>query len=362
MSFVLPKDPNTILGNALLPPAPTESLLAAYAAVFAEAIRKPRSRSEWEARFAFWQKPASDTEEAEIEAIARRVRQAMGRSAFLPGRSWSIVKQGSYHNNTNVRTDSDVDLCVCLDDAYFVDGPVNDFPGLAELGRELIPFTFEWYRGHIAWCLAEEFGRSAVTIGTKAVHLHKNDDERINADVVPAFAFQRFGPRAAPTRRRNPPAVGVALMTTTGQRISNFPAQHYINGCAKNDGTGRCYKRVVRIIKRIRNHMAENIDLPQVARDRAKNTPSFLIESLVYNCLDTDHFQNASIYDDVVAVLRYLSYVLANRSNGATLLGAPTWAWWYEVNGLKPLFGPEQAWTVATAAEFIGLAKEYMGV
>jgi len=151
-------------------------------------------------------------------------------------------------------------------------------------------------------------------------------------------------------------------MTTTGQRISNSPVQHYISGCAKNDRTGRRYKRVVRIIKRIRNHMAENFDLPQATRDRAKNMPSFLIESLVYNCLDTDHFQNALVYDDVVAVLRHLSYVLANRGNGAALLGASTWAWWYEVNGLKPLFGPEQTWTVGTAAEFIGLAKEYMGV
>jgi hypothetical protein len=39
--------------------------------------RKPRSRSEWEDRFAFWQKPASDTEETKLEAAANRVRRAM---------------------------------------------------------------------------------------------------------------------------------------------------------------------------------------------------------------------------------------------------------------------------------------------
>ena len=359
MSFLSPKYPNSILGNAFV--SPPESLLAAYAKIMADANRKARSRSEWEDRFAFWQKPASETEEAEIESVARRVRKAMARSAFLPYRDWSIVKQGSYYNNTNVRTDSDVDVAVCLNDAFFTDGPSNDFPTLSELGREPLPFTFETYRQHIAWCLAEEFGYSAVTIGTKAIHLHKNDNERINADVVPTYTFQQFGPRVPPYWSRSAPDVGVALVTTGNQRLTNFPVQHYINGCAKNDRTGRRYKRVVRIVKRVRNHMAENAELPQATRDRAKKTPSFLIESLVYNCLDND-FRHALIYDDVVSVLNCLSYVLAQRSTNATILGAPTWTWWREVNEIKPLFSSPQAWSITDAAEFVGLAKSYMGV
>jgi hypothetical protein len=212
-------------------------------------------------------------------------------------------------------------------------------------------------------CLIEEFGASAVTNnGKKAIHLHKNDSDRIKADIVPAYTFQRFGPRLAPAWRRNPPYVGVALLTTAGQRITNFPTQHYLNGCAKNDLTGRRYKRVVRIIKRLRNHMAQNAELPQAARNLAKNTASFLIESLVYNCLDTIHFQHPSIYDDVAAVLSYLSDVLTNRSSVATLLGAPTWSWWREVNGIKNLFESTQAWTVADATAFIELARGYMEV
>lgn len=303
MSFLLPSYPNTILGGGYVPPP--ESLLTAYATVIAEANRKPRNRSEWEARFAHWQKPASDTEETQIEAISKRVRQAMNRSDFLRQRQWLIIKQGSYHNNTNVRAGSDVDLCVCLSDAFFIDGPANDQPTHAEFGRVAMSFTFEQYRNHVAWCLSQEFGAAAVTIGNKAIQLHKNDGDRIDADVVPTYTFQQFGPRFAPTWQRNPPDYGVALLTTTGQRITNFPAQHYANGCAKNDRTGRRYKRVVRIIKRLRDHMAENPNLPQSARDRAKATASFLIESLVYNCLDTPHFQNTSIYDDVVTVLAY---------------------------------------------------------
>lgn len=362
MGILNPNYLQTNLGANPVPPPPTNALLAYALAVAAEANRKPRNRSEWEARFSHWQRPASETEEAEIEVKARRISRAMRHSSFLTQHDWSIVKQGSYHNNTNVRAGSDVDLCVCLNDVFFVDGPPNDFPEMAELRREAVPFTFDQYRAHIAWCLQQEFGASAVTNGTKAIHLHKNDKERIDADVVPAYTFQQFAARRAPHWHRDLPQVGVALLTTDGRRITNFPAQHYANGCAKNDRTGRRYKRVVRIIKRLRDHMAGNQELPQAARNRAKGTASFLIESLVYNCLDGYHFQQGAIYDDVVSVLHYLSYVLTNRNAGATILGAPGWVWWTEVNGIKGLFDGPQAWSVADASEFVALARSYMGV
>ena len=153
---------------------PVESPLSALARVLLEANGKPRSRSEWEARFYFWQKPASETEETQIAAAATRVRRAMRHSRDLAQRSWAIVEQGSYHNNTNTRTESDMDLCVCLTDAFFVEGPSWDSPTMAELGHEPLPFTFDQYRAHIAWCLQQEFGVAAVTMGSKAIHLPRS--------------------------------------------------------------------------------------------------------------------------------------------------------------------------------------------
>jgi hypothetical protein len=150
-----------------------------------EANRKPRSRAEWEARFVFWQRPASETEEAQIASAASRIRRAMGHSRDLAERSWTIIEQGSYRNNTNTRAESDMDLCVCLTDAFFADGPPGEVPTLAELGRVTLTFTFDQYRAHIAWCLGQEFGSGAVTLGNKAIHLHKDDSERIHADIVP---------------------------------------------------------------------------------------------------------------------------------------------------------------------------------
>ena len=349
---------NMLLGGLPIAPTPVTPPLNL---LLKELYRRPRNRSEWQARFRYWQRPASKTEEAKIEATARRVAAALRHSAFLPQRQWRVVKKGSYHDNTNVRVDSDMDLGVCLTDAFFMDGPQSDFPTLGELGREPLPFRFDQYKAHIAWCLQQEFGARAITIGKKAIQVHKDDNEKIHADVVPAFTFQLYGPRSGPFGLRGVTENGIALITSEGRRITNFPDQHYANGCAKNDRTRRRYKRVVRILKRLRNHIAENPDAPQSIRAAAKSTASFLIDCLVYNCPDTV-FENAEIYDDVVGVLRYLSAVLNDPADGRTLLGMPSWVFWREVNGIKPLFGLEQAWTVAGAASFIGYARAYMEV
>ena len=232
--------------NPLVSSEPPYNYLSILAAL---AHEKPRNRSEWESRFAHWQKPPSETEEQKIEAIAKRIRTALARSNFLPTRSWAIIKQGSYHNNTNVRLESDVDLCVCLMDAFYIDAPPGDWPTNGELKREPIPFQFTEYKNHIAWCLEQEFGASAVTLGKKAIHLHKDHNEKINADIIPAYTFQKFGARATAYFPRPLPDNGVALLTSENKQIFNFPVQHYLNGCTKNDRTGRRYKRVVRILK-----------------------------------------------------------------------------------------------------------------
>jgi hypothetical protein len=88
--------------------------------------------------------------------------------------------------------------------------------------------------------------------------------------------------------------------------------------------------------------------------------PSFLIECLVYNC-PNQLFGNAEIYDDVAAVLRYLTSGLDDPHAGRSLLTLPLWAFWYEVNGIKSLFGEGQAWRPSEAGSFVECARAYMG-
>ena len=64
---------------------------------------------------------------------------------------------------------------------------------------------------------------------------------------------------------------GVELRTDGGaKRVINWPEQHKKNGIAKNNETGRRYKRMVRIMKSI-NDLTEN------------PVPGFLLECLMWN-------------------------------------------------------------------------------
>lgn len=318
---------------------------------------KPQSRSEWEARFAHWQKKASETEEAKIEAASARVRQALQRSTFLRNRDWRIVPQGSYHNNTNVRSDSDVDLAVCLTDSFFYDVSTYEPVPPSDVGLFPLGFSFQDFKADLTGCMAVEFGAVNTISGSKAIHLHKDTATHVSVDVVPAFTYRLYGERGL--GGRSVIATGISLETNEGERKTNYPEQHYINGCAKNDRTGRRYKRVVRILKRLRNHMADNSSFDAALRSYAKGAASYLIESLVYNCPDR-LFGNASIYDDVVAVLRYL-FISFDPNAASTLLGGSrAYSAWTEVNGIKGLLQTGQAWTANDVRGFVLAALTYM--
>src|ERR1700722_8239653 len=69
-----------------------------------------RSQSSWNDRLTRWERPASDSEEVQIERAASMVRFALTENAWLWYEGVEVSAQGSYFNNTNVRVESDMDL------------------------------------------------------------------------------------------------------------------------------------------------------------------------------------------------------------------------------------------------------------
>ncbi len=66
-----------------------------------------------------WRKQASDTEEQRISNAISMIKDAIKSSEDLKDKDIEIFVQGSYANNTNVRIDSDVDVCIMLKDTFF---------------------------------------------------------------------------------------------------------------------------------------------------------------------------------------------------------------------------------------------------
>jgi hypothetical protein len=166
---------------------------------------------------------------------------------------------------------------------------------------------------------------------------------RIDADVVPTFEHRRYNGEQNLDGSFHFLS-GVGFKTDSGKLILNWPDQTYENGVARNDVTGRSYKRVIRILKRLRNKMQDD-DIANSA-----NFASFLIECLVWNT-PLEAFEHESYS----AILRHVIAHIWNRTRKDEDCKE-----WGEVNELKYLFRPTQPWTREQANMFLHAAWNYI--
>lgn len=275
-------------------------------------------------RLAIWGSAPSQTEQEKAERAERAVRNAIAASTTFIGRDVTVFAQGSYRNRTNVRADSDVDICVLCRDTYFYDAPSRTVLPITPLPAT---YRFDQFRNDVGTALRSFFGADSVRSGSKAFDIHENT-YRIAADAVPCFEYHWYG--------FNPPTIGTAFLSN-GTRIVNYPDQHYNNGVTKNTDTGRRFKSIVRIVKHLR------YDMLAAGVESAKHVPSYLLESLVWN-VPNEYFGAPTLREVLVSVMVYL-YGQTKPQNIQ-----PTW---FEVNSIKYLFSSAQPWTVAQAHAFL---------
>ncbi len=295
---------------------------------------------DWHSIFSTWAKPPSETEEQKASNAARMINDALRASPALSKRDFEVTASGSYRNNTNTRAESDIDIAVVLKDACW-----SDYPADGSLTREMLGFTDAAYglndfRDDVGRALAAKFGSAGVSAGDKAFNIHENT-YRLDADVAVFLAHRRYSGRrtqdggwhfdlGAETRPRSDP----------NRRIINWHQRHYDEGVARNNATGRRYKRVVRVLKRLRDEMSAQV-------------PSFLIECLCFNASDgCFNRQEHSYYGDVAAVVTELWNATGDPARSAKLL---------EVSRMKWLFGSGNQWKPEGARDFLLRAWQYVG-
>jgi hypothetical protein len=291
--------------------------------------------------FSSWAQGPGATEAEKCENAERAVKKAIAVDNKLSSLDITVFAQGSYRVRTNVKQDSDVDVCVHYDEAFFAHYPKGKTRD--DFGNVEGNLKFAEFKDMVGKALTSYLGVSAVARGNKAFDVHENT-YRIDADVVPTFEHRRY------TGDFNLDGTheylsGVAFLPDKGSMIINWPDQNYSNGVQRNDATGRRYKRVIRILKRLRNAMQED------KISEADNVASFLIESLVWNA-PLAAFQHVQYTDDV----RYVIADIFNRTR--TEIACSEWG---EVNELKYLFRPSQAWTREQANRFLDAAWKYIG-
>ena len=80
---------------------------------------------DWETQFRQWASPPGKTEQDRCDNAVSAIRNAIKASEKLKTRSISVIAQGSYRNNTNVRKDSDVDIGIVCSDSLLNDYSPN---------------------------------------------------------------------------------------------------------------------------------------------------------------------------------------------------------------------------------------------
>jgi len=293
----------------------------------------------WEETLTSWAQGPSNTEKEKAKNAENVICEALNNDAELAKMNILVFAQGSYKVRTNVRQDSDVDICILNRDQVFPtyeERVTQDGVGLVDSD-----FTYTQFKDMVQKALIKRFG-SGVTRGNKAFDVHANT-YRLDADVVPAFEHRRYTGNVD-NRGNYLFHKGIAFNPDNGIRIINWPDQTHFNGKEKHVRTLRKYKKAIRILKQLRNVMQEkNITA-------ANDIGSFVIESMVWNVPDDDFIKNN--YTDMMRnVLAYIFNETMSKEKCEE---------WGEVNELKYLFKFDEPKRIK-AHNFISEAWDYIG-
>jgi hypothetical protein len=280
-----------------------------------------------------WTEPSSDTEQDKQDRTERMIRQAIDSHEPFNNCSLKVYAKGSYANNTNVRSDSDVDVAVeCTECQYWGESEKGNHPSSGSYKGIWIPAKL---RTELLSALYTKFPGQVDSSGTTAIQLNSNS-ARVDADVVPCFSYRYYMNHGSRD--------GTKIFKTDGSSIVNYPIQQKENGTAKNNRTGYAYKKGARLLKRIENAMAQD--------DTFRELPSFFLECLAYNC--PDHVFSHSTWTERLRAM--LFYIWDNLQGDE-----PAECRWLEVNECYFLFHSDQKWTRKDGGEFAKTAWNYFG-
>ena len=305
---------NDALLRALLGPTAPTPAWSAKSLLLGGSI----SPLKWAPRFEAWASPLSDTADQMCQNAESVIGRAIEVDPVLSRVNLRIFAQGSYKANTNVREDSDVDICVCHKDTFFYDLPVGASIGNAGIGPAGVSFAD--FKNQVGTALHNRFGYDDVTRGGKAFNVKANT-YRIHADVVPAIEYRRYYWQGPYLNYMS----GISFVTDSGEYVINWPEHTLANGRAKNEDTKRRYKKVVRVLKGLRYEMEEK------GYASAKKVSSFQIACFAYN-LENHWYGNDDLYDDVKGVAKQIWFKTYDASRCSS---------WTEIDEIKPIFASD---------------------
>lgn len=287
-----------------------------------------------------WTGPASNTEDSKMKNAQTMIESAIKNSREFDGLEYEIFLQGSYVNNTNVKNDSDIDVCIMAINHFYADYPDGLYD--KDYGFNEGTLTYDDYRVKILSALYTKFGAENVELGNKSIKISSNT-YHVNADAVVAFQYRDY--KSINSYNPNWFIEGTRIIDLSGNHITNYPKDHIKNGIQKNNETNHYYKKLVRLFKRIRIIMADErvIDKDVIS--------SFLVECLVFNTPNEIITKYATWEETIQQAIVYLyGQTKENKCDE-----------WGEVSERLYLFHSGRKWTKTDAKNYVLLMYDYMG-
>ena len=124
---------------------------------------------DWESVFCSWGNPPSQTEQQKADNAETAIRKALKACPKLSTMPLEVFAQGSYKNRTNVRQDSDVDICVLYKGAFFTDYSLSEGLTRENTAVNDAGFSYSEFKNNVGAALVSYFGSEFVTRGNKAL-------------------------------------------------------------------------------------------------------------------------------------------------------------------------------------------------
>ena len=225
-----------------------------------------------------WSHQGSVQQSAATYQSIKRVLEDPG--APYANRSFKVFLQGSYGNDTNVWSESDVDIAICLTSVFYSD--ISSLSGEEkaryEAGRSPAEYSYNDFKRDVTAWLRANFGNGVVP-GNKAIKVPGGNSRR-DADVLACAEHRHY--YSYPASGRPGFHEGICFWTSSGDKIVNYPHQHMANCTTKNGYANLRFKPNVRVLKNMRNAM---IYAGYIADGIA---PSYFIEGMLYNVPNGD--------------------------------------------------------------------------
>lgn len=189
--------------------------------------------------------------------------------------NYSVFLQGSYGNDTNIYSESDVDVVICLNDCFQSDRSklsADEEAAWKKVHKDAT-YTHRDFKKDVVQVLKDRFGDD-VDEGKKALMIEANGNRR-KADVIAAIQYRRYFKFNGINDQSY--EEGICFYTQDGVQIANYPKQHREKLTGKHQDSNKWLKPMVRVLKNVRTKLVDDGLLD------AGIAPSYFIEGLLYN-------------------------------------------------------------------------------